>query len=208
MTAIYQPPYDSPIENRFAMWFAKYAGDGIRLSPQVNVSTLCGLFVLDFVLEDEKGYRVGIECDGKEYHCESRDEWRDAMILGAGHTDVIYRLRGVDINYRIEDCLYLLAKLEPSFFSERMLTGLKDLVSDEVLMRSPIHKESMHVIHYKNGQLIENLIIEVRRTDISEDFRWYWRSLYEYGLSVGGGSLDDVIKSYREKQDQRGNDLI
>ncbi|MBO1897593.1 hypothetical protein HNW13_017795 [Shewanella sp. BF02_Schw] len=208
MTVLYHPPYDSPIENRFAMWFAKYADDSITLTSQVNASTLCGLFVLDFVLEDDNGYRVGIECDGKEYHCENRDEWRDAMILGGGHIDVIYRLRGVDINYRIEDCLYLLAKLEPSFFSERRLHGLVDLASDEVLRRSPIHKESMHVIRYQNGPDIESLIIEVRRTAISKDFRWFWRSLYEYGLSVGGGHLDDVMLSYREKQDQRGDDFI
>lgn len=66
------------------------------------------------------GYRIGIECDGKKFHNASRDEWRDAMILGGEHLDVIYRLRGSDINFYIEDA-----------FGRQHMNMLKKLVAVE-----------------------------------------------------------------------------
>ena len=46
--------------------------DEDELVPQKDVKTICGNFILDFRIQDETGYRVGIECDGKEFHEESR----------------------------------------------------------------------------------------------------------------------------------------
>lgn len=80
---IYQPPYDSPIEDAFAYYFVmKYAAEDVDLTTQVEASTICGKFRLDFVLCAREGFRAGVECDGKDFHNPSRDEWRDAMILG------------------------------------------------------------------------------------------------------------------------------
>ena len=86
---------ESPIESEFLGALRKYAAGGLQLETQVEVVTICGKFRLDLVAVFENGRRVAFECDGKEFHKPSRDEWRDAMILGKGFVDCIYRLRGV-----------------------------------------------------------------------------------------------------------------
>src|SRR6185437_14036254 len=133
MPPIYQPPYDSPIEDQFAQHYVKYAGDDVAMSPQVKIKTICGTFIVDFVLTTPAGCRVGIECDGKEYHDASRDEWRDAMVLGDHHLDAMYRIRGSDITYHLDDVLYLLSVLEPNLFAPRATGNLKVLASQEIL---------------------------------------------------------------------------
>src|SRR5205807_9826639 len=59
-----------------------------------------------------------------------RDEWRDAMILGAGKADTIVRLRGSDLTYHLDDVLLLLARWDPAVFSTRSQQTLFRLASD------------------------------------------------------------------------------
>lgn len=67
MPATYSPPYDSPIEDSFALCYVKYAALDIDFIPQFEVNTLCGPFIVDFALIDQSGYRIGVECDGKDF---------------------------------------------------------------------------------------------------------------------------------------------
>jgi hypothetical protein len=71
---IYNPPYDSPIEDRFAENLVKYLRDDVDLSTQVECKTICGDFHLDFLITSGNGAKVAIECDGKEFHDSYRDE--------------------------------------------------------------------------------------------------------------------------------------
>jgi hypothetical protein len=199
MPAIYSPPYDSPIEDSFALHYVKYASPSIELLSQSQVTTLCGLFILDFVIQYQSGYRVAIECDGKEYHDESRDEWRDAMILGEHHVDAIYRIRGSDIHYYIEDVLYLLAELEPGAFSERAVSNLKVLASPEIQRYSKSHEQDHYQFQYRNGSDTGSFNLEVRRRIVPQGTRRFWQAAYRYAVSVGGGQLDEVIGQYRSK---------
>lgn len=127
----YDPPYDSPIEDLFVVNAIKYLHEDARLDKQVEVPTICGTYYLDFVATcgDQ---RMAVECDGRDFHDEYRDEWRDALILGAGAVDVIYRLRGCDLTYHVEDLLYLMSRFDPYFFSERGQINLRKLAADEV----------------------------------------------------------------------------
>src|SRR5688572_5827088 len=106
-------PFDSPLEADFAWHVAKYVSNEVHLDRQVAVETICGRFVLDFVATNPAGARVAFECDGKEFHHAGRDEWRDAMILGADGVDSILRLRGSDLTYHINDVLYITAVWHP-----------------------------------------------------------------------------------------------
>lgn len=195
------PPYDSPIEDIFAFHYVKHASQSVALMSQHRVETLCGAFILDFVMKDQNGYTVGVECDGKEFHNESRDEWRDAMILGENHVDVIYRVRGRDINFYIEDVLYLLSELEPSVFSERANANLKVFASPEVKMYAKNHDQDHYQFKYSNGSDIGSFKLELRRRIIPGGRRRFWQAAYKYAVSVGGGRLDDVIAQYRQKSD-------
>lgn len=49
--ATYDPPYDSPIEDLFAINAIKYLAKDCKLDKQVDVPTAFGTFRLDFVIE-------------------------------------------------------------------------------------------------------------------------------------------------------------
>lgn len=93
----------------FARHATKYFSEDISFETQFEVETIYGKFRLDFVTIDREGVVIGFECDGKEFHGPSRDEWRDAMILGTNKIAKIYRIRGCDINFRAEDIFYVLS---------------------------------------------------------------------------------------------------
>lgn len=197
MRVIYAPPYDSPIEDKFAHHYVKYASGDVDMNPQFEVTTLCGRFIIDFVLSTSDGRRVGIECDGQEFHDESRDEWRDAMILGEGHVDAIYRLRGSDITYYIEDILYLMAVLEPYLFSIRATENLKVLASSEIQELPKSHCKDLYHFKYRNGVDVGGFRVETRRRVVPTGQRRFWQSAYRFAESIGGGTLDDVMGKYR-----------
>lgn len=200
MPANYNPPYESPIEDIFARSYERYAAHSVNVFPQKEVETICGRFILDFLIQDEAGHRIGIECDGRRFHDESRDEWRDSMILGDSHADVIYRLRGVDINYFIEDILYLLAELEPTIFRERARADLEVLASPEVKAQKKRHDIECYFFNYYNSNDKGFFRLEARRRDASTSERRFWQTAYKYAKEIGGGRLDDVINHYRSNR--------
>jgi hypothetical protein len=197
MPPYYEPPYDSPIEDQFAKRYVKYAGDAVVMLPQVQVKTICGTFIVDFVLTAPDGYRVGIECDGKEFHEPSRDEWRDAMILGGNHLDAMYRIRGSDITYHLDDVLYLLSALEPSVFASRAMSSLEVLASPEIQKIDLRQDIDNYQVAYDGQDLVGAIHIEARRQHVPTGQRRFWQAAYQHATSLGGGELDAVIADYR-----------
>jgi hypothetical protein len=113
-------PCDSPIEDIFLWEFKKVAAEIVQVRRQEYCRTAAGAFRLDFVLSlVGGGIKLGIECDGRNFHSEAKDSQRDAAIVAARVVDRIYRLRGRDIHFHIHDTLHLLSELEPWLFSER-----------------------------------------------------------------------------------------
>lgn len=112
---------DSPIEEEFLQAYHKVAAEGVSVRSQFQGSTALGGFRLDFAIFGPKGEKAGIECDGREYHDLAKDARRDEAIVKSGAVDVIYRLTGSDIYWRVHDLLDLLATAEPWMFSEKGL---------------------------------------------------------------------------------------
>lgn len=207
MPIIYSPPYDSPIEDDFMKCFSKYSGESARLFVQHEVSTLCGNFILDFCLQTDCGRTVAVECDGKEFHDESRDEWRDGMILGEVHVDVIYRFTGADIVRRIEDVMYFFVRMEPKLFGERARRNLSVLASDDIkTYLAEIESEEgarieSYTFQYKNDFDRGRFRAIKRSAKVTLGKRCFWQAAYNHALKVGGGSLDDVISDYRSRSE-------
>ena len=128
----YEPPYDSPIEDAFAYQLAKYLATGAAVERQVEVTTQCGTYRIDFVCTSE-GRAVGFECDGHDYHDEARDEWRDALIMGTGRVNAIYRITGRNIFHQVDRALYLVSRCEGTLFSERGRTNLRILGEADIV---------------------------------------------------------------------------
>ena len=196
----YEPPYDNPLEDEFARNLVKYIGNVDDFDSQVPIATICGTFIVDFVVRIA-GQSIGFECDGKDFHDEWRDEWRDAMILGAKAVDVIYRLRGPDLYYHMEDCLFIVSQFEPGIFSKRGLTNLISLSSDEA--RDYDFKESIGpvMISYKNDQFGRDplfILIERRSQHVPVNGKVFWRTLFEFASARNGGNLDTLIAEYQK----------
>jgi hypothetical protein len=199
----YEPPYDSPIEDTFAWNLVKYVSPSAQLTPQVDVRTERGLFRLDFVLSKSR-YRVGFECDGKEFHDAERDEWRDAVVLGERHIDVMYRLQGHDIHYNVEACLYLISHWERALFRDdarinlKQLTFSPDVRQHEMMPRERTRElvcEGVSEDHQHgpgNGCSSMDLIRRVKG-------QWWMNKLYDESLVLGPGDLDSIIERYRKK---------
>jgi hypothetical protein len=195
MPAHYLPPYDSPIEDKFAYFLTKYIAGDVKILPQFPAETICGRFVIDFVLISPEIGRVAIECDGREFHDDRRDEWRDAMILGHQIVDSVYRLRGSDINFYIEDVLFLLSRLEPGLMSARGSTNLNTLVSIDAKVFPATRDEDRIRIRYQEPEE-GSLLIEVRRFHVPEGQRRFWQAAFRFAKSVGGGQLETVMQRY------------
>lgn len=193
----YSPPYDSPIEDAFAYAVTKYLGGDVLLETQVAVATICGRFVMDFVVSSPTAGRIGIECDGRDYHDEHRDEWRDASILGGKHVDSMYRLRGSDITYHLDDVLYILCQLEPGLFSARGLMNLRVLASDEAKVKSFERSNDWHHIRYVSDE-DGSLLVETRRRIVPDGQRRFWQTAFRFAESIGGGDLEEVMRRYAE----------
>jgi hypothetical protein len=197
---IYNPPYDSPLEDDFAYHITKYLDPTIRLTPQYEVKTICGTFRLDFVAE-AAGRKIGFECDGKDFHDVSRDEWRDAMILGSKSIDAIYRMRGSDIYYHINDILHFISRWNPELFSQRGLLNLQTLASDAVRRNSEEYSKCFAFIRYLEDENQVPIDMIVRKLYIDEKGgRRFLETAYNFACSVGGGSLDEVIAKYRAQK--------
>lgn len=201
----YDPPYESPLEDLYAWNAIKYLDSSVDFQKQIEVDTICGTFRIDFIA-DHDSKKVAFECDGKKFHDQSRDEWRDAMILGSNAVDVIYRLRGRDLTYNMEDCLFLISKYDPEIFSQRGLINLEQLASIEARGYEPKNayepQEGNNIIwlEYFGPNDIHPcyICIERRSSKIPPGKRALWKKLYEYATNRGGGKLDKLIAEYRE----------
>ena len=198
------PQFDSPIEEVFAYHFDKYKNEEAVLHQQVQVNTICGPYWLDFVATINDKI-VGIECDGKDYHDTNRDFWRDSMILGTGAVDSIYRFSGRDLNYHVNDCLFLLSEVEPEIFSKRGIINLSHLSSAEAREADDNEKyltEDGLAIFYRKeieeeSRVFDTFIYVKRRNKkVSGKKDPDWVKYYNFAKEHGGGNLNEIIESY------------
>jgi hypothetical protein len=193
--------FESPLERLFHDQLLKRLPRGVSIEPQVVVRTLCGTFRLDFMVQVD-GRRVGLEVDGKEFHDDWRDEWRDAMILGDNHADEIIRFRGCDLTYHLDDCMYLLSRIQPLLFSERQSGVIERLATERA-------KRFAESADWQAGALLAYGFIEKSRAEYFISImrrsregltlgigREFWAVLYRFAAERGGGSLDALMQAH------------
>lgn len=125
----YNPPYEHPLEDEFAWHLVKYLDPESALGYQVRFDTPVANLWVDFVVEIGSR-RVGFECSTL-YEDENELALRDALLVGSGALNTLYRLRGVDVMYRLHDVLYLISQCDRSLFSARGRINLDTLASSE-----------------------------------------------------------------------------
>jgi very-short-patch-repair endonuclease len=193
-------PFDSIIEIEFAREICKYLKEGVIIETQQELSTRLGNFRPDFsLLFEEK--KLIIELDGKEHHKGSRDLWRDAFILGEKKSDYIIRFTGKDIVHNLGECLYILIKLHPEYFSNRSLKNIPNLLDRENKLE--IDKR---IIENQFGFLdlicfefmYTNDTLESQReyfeTKYKKQSNGYWKKYFDYAHKNGIFKMEQLIE--------------
>lgn len=127
----YDPPYERPLEDEFAWHLVKYLRPIAGLRYQVKIETPCGNQWVDFVVETPKrrfGFEVSLLDEGDQIE---ENRYRDAMVIGSGVLNVLYRFRAEDLLYRPHDALYAVTIWDRSIFSDRGHRNLKVLASKQ-----------------------------------------------------------------------------
>ena len=155
---------------------------------------------LDFAVQFNNE-KVGIECDGTDYHDAFRDEFRDSLILGTRQVDVIYRFRGPDLFYHMEDCLYLLSQWEPIMFSKKGNSLLETLASDRIKEYGLKKEPGPRLFTYPGNRLNNefNFMVIERKT---KHGRQFWQHLFDFANHPGncGKNVDELMQLYKQTQ--------
>lgn len=134
----YDPPYERPLEDEFAWHLVKYVRPiaGLRYQHGVELGSLrCWV---DFVVEIGP-HRIGFEIGDLEAGEDAQAQlYRDALLVGTGAVDVLFRLRAVDVLHRLPDVLVLVAGVQPDLFSERGHVNLRTLATPEARAFRPL----------------------------------------------------------------------
>ncbi len=199
---------ESPIEEMLLHTLHKHLRDDVCLQMQVETNTICGIFRLDFLLSTDT-LKIGIECDGKEFHKNRlRDEWRDAMILGANHADEIVRIDGSAIHYGVDSCVFVLSAWYPAMFTERSLTVLKSIATaqlpnesvDRILSESTDSHAFIPVVGDDGESRIHGAMMNRYFRNPPFGKREFILKFYEYALEQGGGNLDILMDRHFEEK--------
>ncbi len=113
------PKHESPIEEVCARHLKQHLALEAKCVAQGVCKAGAGTTRrVDFVLVRGDS-RVGIECDGAEYHRDTfrDDQERDRAILTASSLRAIVRLRGIDLNHQMDAVLQYLKAFAPEMFS-------------------------------------------------------------------------------------------
>lgn len=194
---------ESPIEKQFLHEIVKYLELGVELWLQLPFQTSIGNFRVDFLIKKGNTEYV-IELDGKGYHSEKKDIWRDSFLLGEKRVKAIVRFKAKDIAHNLYECLYFLSQIFPTTFSERGKTNLTTLLEIEnkesVDMNIKdnifkcINKFSFSKIEYNEGEKIYHSDIVITLMDNIEFIAW--KDNYDFAISNSIFDVERLIAEY------------
>jgi len=195
-------PFDSIIEIEFAREICKYLKEGVIIETQQELSTRLGNFRVDFSLLFD-GKNLVIELDGKEHHKGTKDIWRDAFILGENKSDYIIRFKGKDIVHNLGECLYILIKLHPEYFSNRSLKNIPNLLDGEnkVEIDKRLSENEFGILDLLCFELTyTNDKLERERAYFESKYEkqpnGYWRRYFDFAHKNNIFKIDQLDKKY------------
>ncbi|MEO1632226.1 MAG: hypothetical protein AAFU38_15750, partial [Bacteroidota bacterium] len=120
----YASPYPAPLHDEFAWHIVKYLHEDVTLDAGTEMSTPSGFHSVDFLAKVPSNdtadtYVVAFEIgEGRDPRHARAQLRRDALLMATGKIDALYRLRGSDLVYRLEDVLFMASRWDPCLFSE------------------------------------------------------------------------------------------
>ena len=190
--------FNSPIENKFYAYFSKFINKENVLMSQYRIDSPVGFFLIDFVICHQNYGFVGFECDGKDFHDEDRDEWRDAAILGFSNIDTIFRIRGCDIKYNIYDVLYVIYSHIPKAFSKIGKSCILKNASYSALKTYVDRNKTRFYIEYNDESKGAWLMLRLRSKKSHITSQQMWMKYFEHLKKEKYENLDNAISSFRK----------
>lgn len=133
----YAPPYDRTVEDELAWHLVKYLQPECGLVSQHRVVTPAGPSWVDVVIErvtvTGRVERIGIEISTEAEATEAHIPLRDAVVVGVGALDALYRVPESAVLYRLHDVLAAVAACEYDLFTARALAMLEKLADPAIL---------------------------------------------------------------------------
>jgi hypothetical protein len=177
----FEPPYESVVEERFAWSMHKFLRQTCDFEKQVSVRTARGLFRIDFVITAPNQVRIGVEIDGRAFHDHVVDAWRDCILLGEKHIDVMIRFDAKDVHYRPFDTIAVIRYLYPEVFHPDRVIAIDRLASEN--LRGQVFDMPDHIWAnlddetLDNGQCVE---MSVRHEGHTKHSSSGWRRRYAF----------------------------
>jgi len=188
---------ESPIEEILLNHIIKFLNGKTEIVVQYPISTISGNFRADIVLR--KGERIVIiECDGEEHHTKDRDdwydEWRDTLILIQRKADVIYRIKGIDIQNNLYKVFAIIYANDEDLFNKEYADRIP-----KIDVEGSWYKKQVYYDYYKeNGQKIKSKI-EVKRKELGKDFDSFWFKYVLYSLLYSDKNIYELIDEMSSK---------
>ena len=115
----YAPPYESLLADRLARHLVRHLQPSCGLLHETVALTPRNCFRLDFLIET-KGTVRGIERAGivlgERPEAEGAPDLYDALVVGSGAVDVLYRFDPEGLDAHLADALYLMSEHTPALF--------------------------------------------------------------------------------------------
>ncbi|MEM8556941.1 MAG: hypothetical protein AAGG50_03775 [Bacteroidota bacterium] len=171
----YLPPYESSLHDEFAWHLVKYLHEDVTLETGVEIETPGAFYTSDFVVtvpsaDTVDPWVVAFEIGGgRDAHTERLRLIRDARLMASGVPDALYRLRGSDLVYRLEDVLYMVSRWDPLLFSGRGRRSLDKLASWEAgVVRIRPEQPSVLVTYVVNPETEDYADPEVSKRHLTQ----------------------------------------
>ena len=209
VSLFYDPPYENELDDRLARHLVAYLTPAASLEYKATVWTAYMSCRFDFLID------LGTRRVAVDYSSTPDDlagalvEDNDALALGSGVVDMIFRVRRRDLEERMYDCLHVIAQWEPHLFTPygrrifasrsshigRRAVPSKDQDLFSIVYPSPAPEEFLAF-----GDLIEWPSPDAEREEIvlrrlSRENPAYWERQFErasmvYGMKLALRTLD------------------
>ena len=197
---------ESPIERLFLEEIVKYLEIGTQIEQQLEYKTKIGNFRIDFKFKNG-AEEFAVELDGKKFHNVANDIWRDAFLLGESKIKSIVRIKGKDVTYSLNECVYFLSKIFPKSFSERGKINISTLIEpvnkkiiDENIENkefSVIDKFYIRKIEIEDEEIKTFPSIEIALKN-NNDFK-YWKEHYDFALKNNIFEIEELKRRFYNK---------
>lgn len=154
----YDPPYDSELDDWIARNLIAYLSPAASLEYKANIRTPWMRCRFDFLI-DLGTRRVAIDyTDTPEHVHTALVEDNDALAMGSGNVDVIFRIRRRDLEERLFDVLHVLAMWESTLFTPYGRRIFSNRASSAVRRAAPSTANDLVVISYESPTTLEELV--------------------------------------------------